>query len=272
MTDFRRRLLAAAALILSTGLADAQAPYLISTFAGGLPTPTAATAKGYAFEYPGGVATDLFGNTYISTAYNCVFRLDSKGNLSRVAGICQQGYSGDGASALKAQLNNPQGLAVDVLGNLYIADQGNQRVRQVTPAGIISTVAGTGTAGFSGDNIPAAGAELNSPQGLAVDAAGNLYIADSLNFRIRRVVLGGAITTVAGTGVAGNTGDGGPATSATLTQPSGLALDAFGNLYVSDSGVSVVRMINPSGKIVAPGYIAPCVPSSSSINGIFSRV
>ena len=248
MTEFRRWFIAAVACSMSTGLAGAQ-PYLISTFAGGLPAPTAAPAKPYAFEYPGGVATDLFGNTYISTAYNCVFRLDSKGNLSRVAGICQQGFSGDGASALKAQLNNPQGLAVDVLGNLYIADQGNQRVRQVTPAGIISTVAGTGTGGFSGDNIPATGAELNGPQGLAVDAAGNLYVADSLNFRIRRVVLGGAITTVAGTGVAGNAGDGGAATAATLTSPGGLALDGNGNLYVSDSGVSVVRMINPAGKI-----------------------
>ena len=250
MTDFRRWLLAAAFLSSFSSLVSAQ-PYLISTVAGGLPAPTAVPANPYAFESPNGVATDHFGNTYISTSYNCVFRLDPKGNLSRVAGNCQQGFSGDGGNALNAQLNGPQGIAVDLLGNLYIVDQGNQRLRQVSLSGIITTVAGTGTAGYNGDNISATGAQLKNPQGVAVDASGNVYVADTGNFRIRKVTPGGIITTVAGTGASGNSGNGGAATSAKFISPGGLAVDSNGNLYVSDAGAKQVRMINSAGTIFA---------------------
>ena len=249
MSDFQRWFIAAAAFSLSAGVTQAQVPYLISTYAGGLVAPTAAPAVNFAFEFPNAVATDAFGNTYISSGYHCVFRLDKSGNLSRVAGTCQMGFSGDGASAVKAQLNNPQGLAVDSLGNLYIADQGNQRIRMVTPEGIISTVAGTGTAGYSGDNNPAISAKLNNPDGVVVDTAGNLYIADTSNLVIRKVAPNGTISTFAGTGASGSSGDSGPATAATFTSPTGLALDSTGNLYIADATVGEVRMVNPQGTI-----------------------
>jgi len=250
MSDFHRWFVAAAALSLSAGAGHAQAPYLISTYAGGLATPTAAPGPSYAFRSPTGVAADRLGNTYISTLYDCVFRLDQSGNLSRVAGTCQPGFSGDGGSAVNAQLNNPQGIALDSLGNLYIADQGNQRIRQVTPAGTISTVAGTGTAGYSGDNDPATGAQLNQPQAVAADAAGNVYVADAGNSRIRRFTPGGTIATFAGTGVSGSSGDGGPAAAATFMSPSGLAFDASGNLYISDGAANRVRMVNLAGHVM----------------------
>jgi trimeric autotransporter adhesin len=249
MTEFRKWFIAAASLSLSIGTAGAQAPYLISTFAGGLTSPTAAVATAYSLRTPHGVAADRFGNLYVSTSQSCIFRLDANGNLSRVAGTCQAGFSGDGGSALLAQLNNPQGLAVDTLGNLYISDMGNQRIRKVTPAGIVSTVAGTGVAGYSADNVPATNSQLNNPQGVAVDAAGNLYIADSLNFRVRQVVPNGTISTIAGTATPGNSGDGGPATAATLSNPVALALDSAGNLYIGDSGSNEVRKIAPGGTI-----------------------
>jgi len=225
----------------------------MSTYAGGLAAPTSATGVSYAFENPNAVATDSFGNTYISTSYNCVFRLDANRNLSRVAGNCRTGFSGDGGNALNAQLNNPQGIALDADGNLYIADQGNQRIRQVTPAGIISTVAGNGTAGYSGDSGFAISAELYNPQGVVVDASGNLYIADAGNFRIRMVqsvaTPGATITTIAGSSSQGTGGDGGPAAAATFTSPTNLARDSKGDLYITDTGASVVRMINSSGAI-----------------------
>ena len=250
MTNSRGRLIAAGVLALSCGLGKAQTQYLISTYAGGLPGPTAATATTYAFRTATGVATDQFGNTYIGTASHCVFRLDANGNLSRVAGTCQAGFSGDGGAALNAQLNNPQGVALDAAGNLYIADQGNQRIRKVTPAGTITTVAGTGVVGYSGDNGPATSAALNSPQGVAVDSAGNLYIADPHNHRIRQVAPNGTISTVAGTGDPGNSGDGGPATAATFSQPVAVAVSPAGNLYIADAGSNQVRKIVPGGTVI----------------------
>ena len=131
-------------------------------------------------------------------------------------------------------LYTPSGVAVDTAGNLFIADPSNNRVRKVTPGGVISTVAGNGTAGFSGDGGPATSAQLNYPTGVAVDAAGNLFIADEANNRVRKVTPGGVISTVAGNGTQGYSGDGGPATSAQLYYPYGVAVDAAGNLFIAD--------------------------------------
>ena len=230
--------------------------YLISTYAGGLPTATSATATTYPLLLVNAVAVDPAGNTFISSRLNCVFKLDSAGNLTRVAGTGKAGYSGDGGPAANAQLDSPQGLALDLAGNLYIADYYNQRVRRVSPNGVIITVAGNGVAGHSGDSGPATSAQLNSPQGVAVDSAGNLYIADSGNQRIRRVSANGTITTAAGTGTAGYSGDSGLATSAQLCNPLGVAVDANGNLYIADTGFlfqgpsgNRIRMVSTSGII-----------------------
>src|SRR5262249_22815704 len=154
-----------------------------------------------------------------------------------VAGTGTAGYSGDGTAATSAQLNSPYGVAVDANGDLYIADTGNNAVREVVQAtGNIFTVAGTGTAGYSGDGAAATSAEMSGPVSVAVDDAGDIFIADAGNNAVREVVQAtGNIITVAGTGTAGYSGDGGSATSAQLNDPSGVAVDQNGDLFIGDS-------------------------------------
>src|SRR5262249_10343368 len=149
------------------------------------------------------------------------FKLDRSAILTRVAGNSRVGYSGDGGPAASAQLSFPVGVAVDSTNNLYIADSGNGRIRRVSPAGAITTVAGGGI-NYPGDGSLAISAQLSNPSGVAVDSAGNLYIADGGSRRIRRVSPGGTITTVAGNGSIGYLGDGGPAISAQLAFPYGV--------------------------------------------------
>jgi len=184
---------------------------------------------------PNGVAVDSSGNLYIADRYNDRIRkVTSGGLISTEAGTNAFGYSGDGGPATSAQLNYPAGVAVDSSGNLYIADRDNDRIRKVTSGGIISTVAGTGAWGYSGDGGAATDAQLYAPRGVAVDSSGNLYIADFDNHRIRKVTSSGIISTMAGTGAFGYSGDGGAATSAQLDSPTGIAVDSSGNLYIAD--------------------------------------
>jgi sugar lactone lactonase YvrE len=159
-----------------------------------------------------------------------------------VAGTGSVGYSGDGGAAASAAFAAPGALDYDAAGNLYVADRDNHVVRMISPAGTVTTVAGSGQQGFSGDGGPATSAALNTPSGVAVDASGNLYIADSHNQRIREVS-GGNIKTVAGTGTAGFTGDGGSATAAELDLPSAVAVDASGNLYIADTNNQRIRVL-----------------------------
>jgi sugar lactone lactonase YvrE len=168
------------------------------------------------------------------------------GAVTTVAGTGTAGYNGDSWPSGSAHLYNPYGVAVDGAGNLYIADTANHRVRMVSPAGLITTVAGTGTAGLNGDGGPAAAGtvDLYYPSGVAVDGAGNLCIADRSNQRVRMVSPAGLVTTVAGTGTAGYNGDGGPAGSAQLNAPSGVAVDGAGNLYIADRSNQRVRMVD----------------------------
>jgi hypothetical protein len=173
----------------------------------------------------------------------------SGGTINTVAGVGMGGYSGDGGAAWMAQLNSPFGVAVDSGGNLYIADTLNHRVRKVDASGNISTVAGNGTDGYSGDGGAAASAQLNKPFGVAVDSGGNLYIADTFNHRVRKVDASGNISTVAGNGTAGYSGDGGAAASAPLNKPYGVAVDSGGNLYIADTFNHRIRKVDASGNI-----------------------
>src|SRR5439155_1671346 len=193
----------------------------------------------------GGVALDSAGNLYIADLLNeRIRKVSPVGTISTYAGNGGYGFWGDGGPGTAAQLR-PRGMALDPAGNLYIADFGNGRVRKVTPGGTISTYAGTGTPGFAGDGGPAIDAQLCFPVGVALDSAGNLYIADSNNNRIRKVTPGGTISTYAGTGLQGFSGDGGPAIDAQLWFPVGVALDSAGNLYIADQENQRIRKVTP---------------------------
>ena len=170
--------------------------------------------------------------------------------IDTFAGNGTAGYSGDGMAAVTASLNYPISVAVDTEGNVYIADVNNHRIRRVRVDGIITTFAGTGSPGFSGDGGPATAAQLNAPRGVAVDGAGNVYIADTSNYRIRKVGTDGAITTFAGNGVGTYAGDGGPATAASLNWPLGsVAFDGAGNVYIADHKNHRIRRVDAAGII-----------------------
>jgi 3-keto-L-gulonate-6-phosphate decarboxylase len=201
------------------------------------------------------VAVDAYGDLFIADAGNNVIRevISATGIIITVAGNGTAGYSGDGAAATAAQLNCPHGVAVDSSGDLFIADTGNNVIREVVQAtGNIITVAGTGTAGYSGDGAAATSAQLNSPYGVAVSSSGDLFIADTGNNAVREVVqAAGNIITVAGTGTAGYSGDGAAATSAELSGPVSVAVDASGDLFIADAGNNVVReVVQTTGYIV----------------------
>jgi uncharacterized protein (TIGR03437 family) len=228
---------------------------------------------------PSSVVFDSAGNMYIADSGNNVIRkvTASTGNISTYAGDFNTfGYTGDGGPATKVGvgLNNPVAVALDAAGNLYIADSENDAIRKVTAtSGIITTFAGNGTPGFSGDGGRAVFAQLSHPKGVAVDSAGNVYISDTLNNRIRVVAPNGTINTVVGTGVMTYSGDGGAATAATLNHPEGLSFDSAGNLYIADNGNNVIRQYAPPS---AAGGSLPAINSggviSASSFGGFSAI
>ena len=220
----------------------------ISTFAG---TGTsgysgdggAATAA--KLHTPNSVAVDLMGNVYIGDGFNsCVRKVDVSGKISTLAGNRTWGYSGDGGPATAAALSNLYGgVAVDSVGNVYIADTGNRRIRKVDVSGKISTLAGNGTRGYSGDGGVATSGILDNPIGVAVDSVGNVYIADTGNESIRKVDVLGNISTLAGNGISGYSGDEGAATAAKLYAPYSVAVDSAGNIYIADQGNNRIRII-----------------------------
>ncbi len=205
-------------------------------------------AASAALNCPSGVALDSAGNLYISeSGGNRIRKIRPDGVIITVAGNGQSGYSGDGVQATNTSLSTPEGVAVDLNGNIFIPDRGNGRIRKVAPSGIITTVAGGG--GSLGDGGPATSAGVNDPWDVVVDAAGNLYIADAGNRRLRRVSAGGTITTVAGTGQPLFSGDGGAATLAQFDAPRGVAADTAGNLYIADQSNHRIRKVTPQGMV-----------------------
>ena len=199
---------------------------------------------------PAGVAVDPSGAVIIADTNNWRVRRVAGGFINTIAGDGVFGESGDGNPAIDAWFSDVFGPAVDSAGNLYVADADNRRVRRVTAAGIVTTVAGTGVQGNSGDGGPAAAATLNRPIAVALDTAGNLYICDSSNHNVRRVNLAtGIIGTYAGKGTPGFSGDGSQATLAALQYPLGIAIDRLGNLYIADSGNNCIRKVSPNGVI-----------------------
>ena len=226
-------------------------PGVISTVAGGGPGfVDGVPAVNSALNYPNGVTVDAAGNLYIADYGNHRIRKVevSTGIITTVAGNGSQGYGGDGSVATTASLFNPRTVAVDAAGNLFIADANNQRVRKVDAStGYISTIAGTGTTGYNGDGEAAAQASLTTPDGVAVDQNGNIFIADTYNNRIRKIdAVTGTISTVAGDGTSGFGGDGGSATSAILNTPADLTFDGTGNLYIADSFNQRIRRVDGS--------------------------
>ena len=223
---------------------------------------------------PGGMTVDSAGNVYISDLNgSAIYKLDKTGVLTTVAGGAF-GFSGDGGPATKAALYFPSGVAVDSAGNLYFADKGNNRVRKVDTKGVITTFAGTGTAGFSGDGGPATSAKLGlnltaAFQGVAVDSAGDVYIADPTNNRIRMVNPAGIISAFAGnggpfaTGSLGN-GDGGPPASASVATPYGVTVDSAGNVYIADTGHGLIRKVTGAA---TTGGSAPTISANGVVNG-----
>ena len=195
---------------------------------------------------PNDTFVDGMGNLYIVDIRNHRIRkVDTSGIITTIAG----GGAGDGGPVSEANLNVPWGVHIDNAGNLYIADSQYHRVRKVDTSGIITTIAGTGYQGFSGDGGPGSLAELNEPLRVFVDGAGNVYIGDTSNHRVRKVDTAGIITTVAGNGIRGFSGDGGPAVSASLSRPWGVHVDGTGNLYIADVSNHRVRKVDPSGNI-----------------------
>ena len=199
---------------------------------------------------PWGIALDASGRLYIAD-YTMIRMVNSAGIITTFAGDGIFGSNGDGGPATSAQLYNPSGVVVDTIGNVYIADQFNHKIRMVNSAGIITTFAGTGTFGGGGDGGPASSAQLYYPAGVAVDSSSGIaFIADQYNHKIRMVNSAGILTTFAGTGILGSNGDGGPASSAQLYHPAGVAVDSSsGIIFIADSSNRIIRMVNSAGII-----------------------
>ncbi|MFN0083776.1 MAG: SMP-30/gluconolactonase/LRE family protein [Blastocatellia bacterium] len=208
-------------------------------------------------NFPHAITMADNGMLYVTDTKNHrVRKITSAGIITTIAGNGEAGYSGDGRPAVRASLNQPEGIAVDARGNVFVGDFNNHAIRKISPEGTITTVAGNGKPGFNGDGGPAVKASLNITPAVAVDLSGNVYICDRDNHRIRKVDSRGIITTVAGNGSVASTGeigDGGLATSASLNRPVGLAIDRAGNLYIAERDANRIRKVTPAGIITTIG-------------------
>lgn len=198
---------------------------------------------------PISIATDTAGNIYFSESTHRIRKINTAGIISTIAGTGTGGYNGDGIAATAAQLFYPYLGAADNFGDLYFSDYDNHRVRKIDVRGIISTVAGNGTSGYSGDGGPATAAEIRNPVFMSMSASGDIYIPDNTGGRIRKVDAAGIITTIAGNGLVGNTGDAGAATVAKLNLPNSVTVDDTGNIYIASTGANVIRKVDRMGII-----------------------
>lgn len=221
-------------------------------------------------SHPEGIAIDPSGSIFICDN-KCVRKVSpaAGGTITTFAGVgTSAGYSGDGGPAISAEVNGVHDIAVDRYGNVYLADGGNNRVRKVTADGVINTIAGTGMPGYNGDGIAATAAQLNSPYGVAVDDTGNVYIADMYNRRIRKVNTAGIISTIAGTGVKGFSGDGGMADIAMLHHPIAVELNKSGEIFIADSTrirkISTLGIISTVAGVSTFGFSGDGGPASSA--------
>ena len=247
MSQFERVLLAV--LLAAVSLFAQRPEFTIETVAGtpgvgdGGPLPEALVYE------PQGIVLDIDGAIFFAdSSHHRIRRITAGGQVSTVAGRGVPGGSGDGGRAVEALLNRPSDVAFDNMRNLYIADTNNRRVRRLNVSGVITTVAGTGADGAEGDGGPAVDAQLGSLEGIALDPLGNLYIADTTNHKVRKVDLAGKITTIAGTGEPGFSGDGGPAAEGQLHSPTGVALGRPGTaragaVFIADHGNNRIRMV-----------------------------
>jgi uncharacterized protein (TIGR03437 family) len=221
---------------------------------------------GAVFNMPRGVAAEPGGAIYVAdTLNNRIRKYVPGGNVFTYAGNGNAAYFGDGGRAASASINAPEGLALDAAGNLYIADTNDNAVRKVTPDGVITTIAGNGLTGFAGDGGLATRAQLNRPRAVAVDAAGNVYVADTGNHRVRRVDTAGNIATIAGNGATDFLPDDSAGINSSLSDPRGVAVDSAGNVYISDTGHNRVRKLFPTGAITTiVGHDGTCCYSGDN--------
>ncbi len=241
-------------MVFNSLISVCRAQYTIYTFAGdGVSGFSGDGGQATVAELtsPWGICADGSGNIYIADYNNNRVRKINTGTgvITTFAGNGTAGYSGDGGQATAAELYWPCGVYADASGNIYIGDALNERIRKVATNGVITTVAGDGTASFSGDGGQATAAEIDYPTGVWGDPSGNLFIADQMNHRVRKVTTGGIITTVAGNGIAGYSGDGGPATAAEF-YISHVSTDGAGNIYIADWFNSAIRFVNISTNII----------------------
>ncbi len=227
---------------------------IISTFAGtGIAggTGDGGLATAAQVNRPHGIYVSSTGDKYINDdGFHTIRKVSPSGVITRIAGTGVGGYGGDGGPATAALLNFPYDIVIDLGGNIIFSDNYNNRIRKINTLGIISTIAGTGIGGYSGDGGAATAAMINKTAGVTMDAAGNIYFGDTYNHRVRKISTTGIITTVAGIGTVAFTGDGGPATAATLSYPNFLTFDNSGNLIITDNGNHRIRKVNMTTGII----------------------
>ena len=229
---------------------------VVTTLAGsGAPGASDGTGSGATFNRPAGIAVDGSGNVYVADGNNKIRKITSAGVVTTLAGSGAPGAS-DGTGS-GASFSNPVGVAVDGNGNVYVGDYGNHKIRKITPAGVVTTLAGSGAPGASDGT--GSGASFSNPSGVAVDATGNLYVADTSNNKIRKITASGNVTTLAGSGSYGSTD--GQGTAARFYYPRGVAVDGNGNVYVGDEVSTIIRKITPTGVVTTlagnPGWYGP---------------